>query len=63
MIDVKFPNVLNSIIRKKLKNKDINLKKKHYLYKYKYLKENPDEILQLQCICASIDDIIYIIKI
>ena len=58
LMDVKYPNVLNSLIKKKIKNKTNSKKTKLY----KYFKENSDEILQLQCICACIDDILYIIK-
>ena len=61
LIEVKFPNALNSLIKKRIKNKDINPDKSIKLYKY--FKENPDEILQLQCICPSIDDLLYIINL
>ena len=59
LVDVKYPNVLNSLIKKKMKNKTNSKKTKLY----KYFKENNDEILQLQCICSCIDDILCIIKI
>ena len=59
LMEVKFPNALNSLINKRIKNKDINNNKKIY----KYFKENSDEILQFQCICASIDDVFYIINL
>ena len=61
IIEVKFPNALNSLIKKTIKNKDIN--PKNSIKIYKYFKENPDEILQLQCICPSIDDLLYIINL
>ena len=58
LVDVKYPNVLNSLIKKKIKNKNSTKTKL-----YNYFKENSDEILELQCICSCIDDILYIIKI
>ena len=61
VIEVKFPNALNSLIKKRIKNKEINANKRIKLYKY--FKEYPDEILQLQCICPSIDDLLYIINL
>ena len=64
LIDVKFPNILNSLIKRKTKNKNksdnSNHKKKEK--EYNYFKENSDEILNLQCICLSIDDILYILN-
>ena len=61
LIEVKFPNALNSLIKKRIKNKDSTSNYKTKLYKY--FKENSDEILQLQCICPSIDDVLYIINL
>ena len=60
IIDVRFPNVLNHLIKKRIKNKKIDSKKTKI---YNYFKQNSDEILQLQCVCASIDDILYLINI
>ena len=60
LIEVKFPNYLNSLINKRLKNEKKDSKE---IKLYNYFKENSDEVLHLQCICASIDDILYIINI
>ena len=51
LIDVRFPNYLNCLI-----------KKQNY-EKYKYFKANPDEIIYLQSICISVDDILFILDI
>ena len=60
LINVKFPNVLNHLIKKRIKNID-NGSKTNKLYDY--FKQNSDEILHLQCVCASIDDLLYLINI
>ena len=60
LTNVKFPNVLHHLIKKRIKNID-NGSKTNKLYDY--FKQNSDEILQLQCICASIDDLLYLINI
>ncbi len=52
LIDVKLPNFLNSLSEKKIKK-----------FNYKYFKENKDEILFLQSICISVDDILFILDI
>ena len=57
LIDVKFPNSINFLIKNI--NKDSYGKKKLY----NYFKRNSDEILELQCACLSIDDILYILNI
>ena len=51
LIDVRFPNYLNCLIEKQ-----------NY-EKYKYFKANPDEIIYLQSICLSVDDILFILDI
>ena len=51
LIDVRFPNYLNCLIEKQ-----------NY-EKYKYFKANPDEIIYLQSICISVDDILFILDI
>ena len=56
LIDVKFPNILESLIKNKNKNKNKKLN-------YNYFKENSDEIINLQSICLSIDDMLYILNI
>ena len=61
LIDVKFPSVLNSLIKSKIKKKEDNAN--HKIKSYNYFKENSDEILHLQSICVSIDDILYILNI
>ena len=61
IIDVKFPSVLNSLIKSKIKKKEDDVK--HKIKSYNYFKENSDEILHLQSICVSIDDILYILNI
>lgn len=61
LIDVKFPSVLNSLIKSKIKKKEDDTN--HKIKSYNYFKENSDEILHLQSICVSIDDILYILKI
>ena len=58
IIDVRLPNFLNFLIEKKIGNIESNKNKK-----YNYFKENIDEIIYLQSICISADDILYILDI
>jgi len=57
IIDVRLPNYLNHLIENKIRN--IELDKNN---KYKYFKANKDEIIHLQCICISVDDILFILE-
>ena len=57
IIDVRLPNYLNHLIENKIRN--IELDKND---KYKYFKANKDEIIHLQCICISVDDILFILE-
>ena len=58
LIEIRFPNYLNFLIRKKLNND-----KYYYNYKYKYFKENKDEFVYLQSICISVEDILFILEL
>ena len=58
IIDVRLPNFLNFLIEKKIGNIESNKNKK-----YNYFKENIDEIIYLQSICISADDILFILDI
>ena len=49
---------MNFIIGNKIENYDLN-----FDYKYNYFKENIDEFIQLQCICISVNDILFILEI
>ena len=55
LIYVRLPNFLNNLIEKK-SSKNIN-------YKNEYFKYNTDEIIFLQSICISVDDILFILDI
>ena len=72
LIDIKLPKVLEDLIsEKKIEteenendNKENNENKiKKNGKQYDYFKENSDEILHLQCICFSIQDILFIINL
>ena len=72
LIDIKLPKVLEDLIsEKKIEkeenendNKENNENKiKKNDKQYDYFKENSDEILHLQCICFSIQDILFIINL
>ena len=58
LIDVRLPNFLNFLIEKKIENIELNRNEK-----YNYFKENTDEIICLQSICISADDILFILDI
>ena len=70
LIDIELPHVLNNIIINKYLNPkerkistEILLNKKNQYSSYDYFKENNDELFHLQCICFSLDDILFIISI
>ena len=58
LTEIRLPNFLNFIIGNKIENYDLN-----FDYKYNYFKENIDEFIQLQCICISVNDILFILEI
>ena len=61
LIDIDLPPVLNNIIiNNYLNHKEIN--SNDYLI-YDYFKENKDESINLQCICFSLDDILFIFSL
>ena len=71
LIDVKFPNFLKYLTIKRTKKKHKEKKNKDKKNKkikneeniYNYFEENSDEIINLQSICLSIDDILYMLNI
>jgi len=72
LIDIKLPKVLEDLISEKKIEKEENEnddkennenKIKKNGKQYDYFKENSDEILHLQCICFSIQDILFIINL
>jgi hypothetical protein len=55
LIDVSLPHVLDELINNVIKGKDVS--------KYDYFKENYEELVNIQCICFSIQDILLLLKI
>ena len=65
LTDIEFPPILNNIINKnyrKSSSKFLIDEIKENL-KYDYFQENKDELFNLQCICFSLDDILFILTL
>ena len=59
MIDIELPPILNNIIINKYLSP---VEKKENLI-YNYFHQNNDELFHLQCICFSLDDILFILSL
>ena len=62
LIDIDLPPVLNNIINNYLNPNYKESNPNDYLI-YDYFKEKSDELINLQCICFSFDDIIFILSL
>ncbi len=74
LIDVSLPRILEEMMSNKSDNlhfdsgktsqpnKTSEVKNHHVFTKYNYFKENEEELVNIQCICFSINDILLIIK-
>ncbi len=69
LIEVSLPRILEEIISKKFDflsndnlSKSSEIKNPQVFSKYNYFKENEEELVNIQCICFSINDILLIIK-
>ena len=62
LYDIDLPPCLNNIINNHL-NPDLKESNSNDYLIYDYFKENNDELINLQCICFSLDDILFIISL